>query len=402
MTDLTQYTHAPAQPRDAVDGWVRVIADVQQLANVVAGTEFVPAALRGKPAAVTAAILSGRELGLAPMASLQHVHMIDGRPSLSALMQRALTQAHGHRIVMPESTNWTCTLRGYRLGEDEPYTVTWTMDDAKRAGLDRKTNWQRYPRAMLLARATGELCRVAFADVVGGMPYTSEELADLTGEPDPGAPMAMTAESEPATRATRRRTPVKALAGAEPAAAPQAPTQSRVDPPLDPPPPVTGSEHVDSPPADGVDAGVTDPPEGHASVTPEPEPEPEHIPSERETQTAAQRVTTMALLRGLGVEARDDRMHVTSALAGRAIESFAELDRGEVSALIDTLERVARHPRSREYLRIIVDNGGLDVPEFNAEPEPEDEPAPEPDEHPGGTVSQGPWNASNPQPSADA
>jgi hypothetical protein len=41
-----------------LDSWVGVVGEVAKFADYVAMTEFVPSALRGKPAAITAAILS--------------------------------------------------------------------------------------------------------------------------------------------------------------------------------------------------------------------------------------------------------------------------------------------------------------------------------------------------------
>src|SRR4051812_35681784 len=165
MTDLVRYEPAS---RDVVDGWAGILVQVEQLARVIAGTEFVPTALRGKPAAVGAAILAGREIGVGPMTSLQHLHVIEGRPSMSAQLMRALVLAHGHTIRVVESSSTRCTMVGRRAGESDDTTVTYSIDDAKRAGLDSKSNWRKMPRAMLVARATGELCRIAFADVIGG------------------------------------------------------------------------------------------------------------------------------------------------------------------------------------------------------------------------------------------
>ena len=58
-----------------------VAADAEHLAVQIAQTEFVPASLRGKPAAVMAAMLTGHEVGIGPMMALKQIHVVEGRPA---------------------------------------------------------------------------------------------------------------------------------------------------------------------------------------------------------------------------------------------------------------------------------------------------------------------------------
>lgn len=144
-------------------------------AQRVCQTEFVPQSYRGRPDAVFAAILYGRELGMGPMSSMQQINMIKGKPSLSPEAMRARVFADGHRIETAEYADDRVVLVGTRTN-GATATVTWTLEDARRAGLGQGDNWKKYPRAMLLARATSELCRLLFPDVISGASYTPEEL----------------------------------------------------------------------------------------------------------------------------------------------------------------------------------------------------------------------------------
>lgn len=57
--------------------------------------------------------------------------------------------------------------------------MTWTFDQAKRAGLTGKDNWKNYPRAMLRARCIAEGIRAVYPAALGGM-QVSEEVQDMT------------------------------------------------------------------------------------------------------------------------------------------------------------------------------------------------------------------------------
>jgi hypothetical protein len=292
-------------PRDIVDGWTSMLAPTVELTRHIAGSDFVPEQLRGNGPAVAAAILAGRELGLGPMASLQHIRIIKGTPALSANMQRGLVQAAGHHIRYVRTTSAECTVQGRRRGEDDWTTVTWTLDDARTQNLLGKDNWKRMPRQMLAARATAELCRLLFADVIAGMPYTVEDLDDSgTGVAVPAAP-----DGSTPTTPIRRRTPVASSGKQHPA--------PDTTPPSPPPSPPTASAEQAPAPAD-----------------------PSTNPPAQPTQPAATRAQLTrihATLGTLGIADRDAKLHVCSRLVAQPLDSSRDLTRADASHIIDTL-----------------------------------------------------------------
>ena len=198
------------------------------LADQIAKTDFVPKAMRGNPGAIVACVLSGNELGIGPMQSLQKIHVIEGRPAMAAELMRALILGAGHDLWVEDQTSTKCTIAGQRAGSTHVTRVTWTIDDAKRANLAGKPVWRSYPRAMLLARATAEIARMVFPDVLAGLSYASEEVEDgfiwdaIEAEGEP-------VEEQPKQR--RRAPAAKKAAGAAKKAAP-APTAQLPQPPL--------------------------------------------------------------------------------------------------------------------------------------------------------------------------
>jgi hypothetical protein len=122
-------------------------------------------------------VLAGREMGFGPIASMMGVHIIQGKPSTGAnLIAAAVKGSRRYDYHVKELTDHTCTIiflqGGKAIGES-----TFTMEDAKRAGLTGKDNWAKFPRNMLFSRCMSNGARWFCPDVFGGVtPYTPEEL----------------------------------------------------------------------------------------------------------------------------------------------------------------------------------------------------------------------------------
>lgn len=158
--------------------WAQSADAAYQVAERLSSSAFVPAQFKGKPVELTAAILSGLEVGLSPMQAMRSFDIIQGQAAPRAITLRALVQSHGHEMVLVESNASRCVMKGRRRGSAEWQKVTWTMDRARDLGLASKDGWKKQPTAMLLARATSELARLIASDAILGIGYSSEEVAD--------------------------------------------------------------------------------------------------------------------------------------------------------------------------------------------------------------------------------
>lgn len=193
MTDIAipEQQHSPAVPAQAslpaqspfvmqssIEAWAKEADLAYQLATRLATTSFVPISMKGNVGNITACLLAGNELGLKPMAALKSMDVIQGTPALRAHAMRGLVQSRGHKVKLVESTPDKCVMSGKRVGDDDWQTVTWTTQRATDLLLTGKPEWKKQRQTMLVARATGEICRLIASDVLHAVPYTSEELRD--------------------------------------------------------------------------------------------------------------------------------------------------------------------------------------------------------------------------------
>ena len=274
MTDLEKY-EAPA---GGLVAWAEEAKAAHALATSLVKTSFA-GGYKGKPEDATAAIMKGAEIGLTPLAALGSIHLIQGTPALSANALRAVVQAQGHEVWIESSSEKKAVAKARRKGSDVIHTSTWTIDRATALGLTGKQNWRQQAEAMLIARATSEVCRLVASDAILGIAHSVEELTDGGDEPAP----------------TRRRTVA-------------APNRANV------------LELA----ARGVETAGELP--GH----------------EPELLTKAQSAKLHALYRDIGWTDRDDKLRAARAITGRTdLTTSAQLTKTEASELIDELDKVA-------------------------------------------------------------
>ena len=172
------------------------IRTVDELARIAA--MFAKSELAGKdtPADIGVKVMAGRELGMGPVASIQGVIMVKGRPTLKAQTWAALIKKHpryDYRVRTHDKTQ--CVIEFFENGEPIGMSA-FTIDDAKQAGLAGGDNWRKYPEAMLFARAITKGGRTYCPDVSVGGIYTPDEV-DEVDEAYEAEPIEVTVNDEP-------------------------------------------------------------------------------------------------------------------------------------------------------------------------------------------------------------
>ena len=160
---------------------------VVDFANQIAKSQMVPQSFRGKPEDIIVAVQWGNEVGLRPMAALQGISVINGKPSLGGEAMLALVSSHPafggcEERIEEKNGEYTavCTVKRVILGKEVEKTFTFSQADAVRAGLWNKERspWKSYPKRMLQMRARGFALRDSFPDALKGV-ISSEEAGDM-------------------------------------------------------------------------------------------------------------------------------------------------------------------------------------------------------------------------------
>lgn len=150
--------------------------DLQRQAKMMVASGYFDASRDATQAIAQLAvkILAGREMGYGPFASVQGIHVIQGKPSLSANLMAAAVKAHPHYNYRVRKMSNEAVIVEFFENNESLGISEFTQEDAKKAGTQ---NMGKFPRNMLFARALSNGVRWYCPDVFNGSTvYVPEEL----------------------------------------------------------------------------------------------------------------------------------------------------------------------------------------------------------------------------------
>lgn len=126
-------------------------------------------------------LATAASLGLSPMAGLFSIYDVKGKPMLSSkLLLGLLNNTSNLDYEWAELSEERATIVIHRMSKrtgawEEAGRVTYTLDDAKAAGLLSNPTWKSHPKRMLAYRATSEAVSLYCPEVAMDLPVGEPE-----------------------------------------------------------------------------------------------------------------------------------------------------------------------------------------------------------------------------------
>lgn len=194
----------------------QTLKEAMELATVLASSNMLPKQFQEKPENVLVAMMWSKNLNIPAIQGMQYIAVVNGRPSLYGDGLLAVCMNSGLLLDIKEEfkqegENFVAFCTVTRQGKETPVVGTFSVNDAKRAGLWGKAGpWTQYPKRMLKMRARSFALRDAFPDVLSGM-ASAEEMEDVIDvRPAPAAEAAPAQAEMTETRKMPRRRKAKA------------------------------------------------------------------------------------------------------------------------------------------------------------------------------------------------
>lgn len=137
--------------------------------------DMLPRNYRNQPGAVFLALEWAQLRNLAVLDVLHGVVFVQGKPVIDSTLQRALAIAAGYRLTITHADDQRATVAVSRNGE-QLGTASFTIEEARTAGLANKDNWKRHPTDMMVARATTRAIKWFCPEALLGGVLTEDEL----------------------------------------------------------------------------------------------------------------------------------------------------------------------------------------------------------------------------------
>lgn len=136
---------------------------------------------------VYAIVSKAKSIGIDPIDALNgSLYYVQGKVGMSTEQMACLVRQAGHSVTKDsKSTDNKCILNGKRNDTGDTWSISFSIDDAKRAGIFKDASpWGKYPTVMCYNRAMSMLCRQLFPDIIKGAGYTMDELKEIAKSND--------------------------------------------------------------------------------------------------------------------------------------------------------------------------------------------------------------------------
>jgi len=184
MTDqLPVLTTRSAAPATVSAGRDTLDVRMQTAVAIAKAGDMLPRAYRGQPGAILLAIDWAERHDLAVMDAIHGVAWVQGRPVVDSTLQRAMARNAGYDVRVTEASDTKATVRVLVNGTTVVGTASYTIDEAKAAGLTGKDNWKKHTTDMLVARATTRAIKWFCAEALIGGALSPDEVDDLSDDP---------------------------------------------------------------------------------------------------------------------------------------------------------------------------------------------------------------------------
>jgi hypothetical protein len=176
---MTDAITARPQPQTDVTRRVDVLegvtfADLVSMGDQLARTGFLPEHIKNGPQ-FAAIVMTGKEMGMPPMRAIRSFYLVKGKVMEDASSQLARFKNNGGRATFDVLDETRAVLTLTHPNGDK-HTETWTLEDAKKAGL-LNGMVGKFPKAMLRSRViTAGLKSLGWEGAVGT--YDPSELVD--------------------------------------------------------------------------------------------------------------------------------------------------------------------------------------------------------------------------------
>ena len=156
---------------------------MQTAVAIAKAGDMLPRAYRGQPGAILLAIDWAERHDLAVMDAIHGVAWVQGRPVVDSTLQRAMARNAGYDVRVTEASDTKATVRVLVNGTTVVGTASYTIDEARAAGLTGKDNWKKHTTDMLVARATTRAIKWFCAEALIGGALSPDEVDDLSDDP---------------------------------------------------------------------------------------------------------------------------------------------------------------------------------------------------------------------------